>query len=419
MNWWPSPLERLIAMRYLRGQRGTRTASLQTIVAIAGITVGVAALIVVLGVMNGLRDDLRDRILVASPHIRVLTFGDNLRIPDWENALGRVRKIPGVVAAAPEVITGTVATNASGYPELAKVAGLEVGVGTHDITGLDSAMVEGSLHVDIAPGDSVDGNVVLGDRLASKLSVQVGDELLLVSPRSAQRSRITGGYAPQYWSARVTGTFRTGMFIYDDEFMVMDRASAQRFAGIGADVSAIAVRVNDPDQAPAVAESIMADLGYPYRVETWQIQNESLFKALQLEKLGMGLVIFFIMIVAAFNIVGTLTMVVTFKTREIGILQAMGMPGQSIARIFLAQGAFVGIVGTTFGVLLGLLLAFVGSGFISLDPSVYFIDHLPIRVEALDVAIIAAAAVGLAVVAGIHPARRAAQLTPVDAVRAE
>lgn len=419
MSWWPSRLERVIASRYLRGQRGTRVASLQTVVAIAGISVGVAALIVALGVMNGLRDHLRDSILVASPHIRVLTYGEDLRIPDWESALPRIRAVTGVEAAAPEVITGTVATNEAGYPELAKVAGLEIGVGTDQITGLDRAMVEGQLRAEIAPGDSVDGNLVLGERLAAKLNAHVGDELLLVSPRSAQRSRITGGYTPQYWSARVTGTFRTGMFIYDDEFMVMDRVSAQRFAGMGNDVSAIAVKVKDPDAAPVVGEAIMQALGYPYRVETWQMQNESLFKAMSLEKLGMGIVIFFIMVVASFNIVGTLTMVVTFKTREIGILQAMGMTPQGIGRIFLAQGAFVGVVGTAIGVSLGLLLAYVGSGFIALDPSVYFIDHLPIRVELFDVAVIAVAAISLAVVAGIHPARRAASLTPVDAVRAE
>ncbi len=419
IRWWPSRLERWIARRYLRGQRGTRTASLQTLVAIGGITIGVAALIVVLGVMNGLRDDLRDRILVASPHLRVLTWGDNLRIDDWEDALARIREVPGVVAAAPEVISVTVATNASGYPEVAKVAGLEPGVGTATISGLDSAMVSGQLRPGRAPGDSVDGNIVLGDRLASRLGVRVGDEITLVSPRSATRSRVTGGFTPQYWIARVTGTFQTGMFIYDNEFMVMDRTSAQRFAGLGNAVSAIAVTVADPDLAPAVGERIEAALGYPFRIETWQVQNESLFRALRLEKLGMALVIFFIMLVAAFNIVGTLTMVVTFKTREIGILQAMGLPADAIGRIFVAQGGFVGLVGTSCGVALGLLLAMVGSGFIRLDPSVYFIDHLPIRVEAIDVLVIAAAALALAVAAGILPARRAARLTPVDAVRAE
>lgn len=418
-SWWPGPLERQIALRYLRGQRGTRSASLQTVVAIGGIIVGVAALIVVLGVMNGLRDDLRDRILVASPHLRVLTYGDDLRIDDWEGALERIRGIPGVVAAAPEVISVTVASNTGGFPVVSKVAGLEPGVGSNEITGLDQAIVAGRFVAEIAPGDSVDGNIVLGSRLADDLAVRPGDELVLVSPSSARRSRITGGYTPRYWSARVTGIFETGMYIYDKEFMVMDREAAQRFAGMGGSISDIAVTVGDVDAAPEVGEAIVAALGLPYRVETWQQQNEQLFKALRLEKLGMGLVIFFIMVVAAFNLVGTLTMVVTFKTREIGILQAMGLAPAGIARIFLAQGAVVGMVGASLGVVLGLALAAFGSGVIRLDPSVYFIDRLPVRVEGLDVAVIAVAAVALAIVAAIHPARRAAALTPVDAVRAE
>lgn len=199
----------------------------------------------------------------------------------------------------------------------------------------------------------------------------------------------------------------------------MDREAAQRFAGMGGSISDIAVTVGDVDAAPAVGEAIVAALGLPYRVETWQQQNEQLFKALRLEKLGMGLVIFFIMVVAAFNLVGTLTMVVTFKTREIGILLAMGLPPRGIARIFLAQGAVVGIFGASLGVLLGLGLAAFGSGVIRLDPSVYFIDRLPVRVEAVDVTVIALAAIALAIVAAIHPARRAAALSPVDAVRAE
>lgn len=418
-RWWPASLERRIALRYLRGQQRGRGASLQTVVAIGGIAVGVAALIVVLGVMNGMRDDLRDRILVASPDLRVLTFGDNLRIDDWQEALARIRTVKGVVAAAPEVITSTVASNSAGYPEVAKVAGLEPGVGTGRVTGLDEAMVAGGLVAKVAPGDSVDGNVVLGSKLAARLGVKVGDRLVLVAPTSARRSRITGGYTPTYWSTRVTGLFTTGMYIYDNEFMVMDRAEAQRFAGMGGAVSAIGVKVHDPWDAPAVAEQIDTLLGFPFRTQTWQQQNDQLFKALRLEKLGMGLVIFFIMIVAAFNIVGTLTMVVAFKTREIGILEAMGMPSSGIMRIFLAQGAIVGLVGTSIGVALGLLLAHFGSGMIRLDPSVYFIDHLPVRVEPRDVVVIAVAAVVLAIIAAVHPARRAAALTPVDAVRAQ
>lgn len=419
-RWWPSALERRIAMRYLRGQRNTRRAALQTVVAIGGIAVGVTALIVVLGLMNGLRDDLRDRILIASPHLRILPYGEGLRFDDWQTVATMARGIPGVVAVAPEVVTGTMAQNTARHVELAKVAGLEPGEGSSVITGVDAAMVTGAFRA-LPPTLDLDAGVVVGSRLAERLSVQTGDRLRLVAPASAQVSRVTGTVTPVWWVVEVTGIFETGMYIYDAEFLMMDRASAQRFAGLDSAVSTLAVSVTDPWAAPLVKERLDSLLGYPYRIETWQEQNSSLFAALRLEKLAMGLVIFFIMIVAAFNIVGTLTMVVAFKTREIGILQAMGLPARGIARIFLAQGACVGLIGTGIGLVLGLAisLAVDRGGLIRIDPSVYFIEHLPIRTELLDIAIIVVAAIGLAIAATIHPARQAAALAPVEAIRAE
>lgn len=420
VGWWPTALERRVALRYLRGQRGTRRAALQTVVAIGGIAVGVTALIVVLGLMNGLRDDLRDRILTASPHIRVLPFGESLRMEGWREASDRVRAVPGVVAVAPEVVTGTMAQNLSRHVELAKVAGLEPGEGTAIVTGVEGAMVQGRFEA-LPPTFDRDAGVVVGVRLANRLGVGTGDRLRLVSPASAEVSRVTGTVTPVWWEVEVTGLFETGMYIYDAEFLMMDRESAQRFAGLDSAVSTLAVRVADPWAAPEVAARIDSALGYPFRLETWQEQNASLFAALKLEKLAMGLVIFFIMVVAAFNIVGTLTMVVAFKTREIGILLAMGLPARGIGRIFLAQGAIIGLLGTGIGLVLGTAIALLvdRGGLIRIDPSIYFIETLPIRIEWLDVAVIVVAAIGLAVVATIHPARQAARLAPVEAIRAE
>lgn len=420
MSWWPTALERRIALRYLRGQRGTRRAALQTVVAIGGIAVGVTALILVLGLMNGLRDDLRDRILTASPHLRVLTFGEGLRMEGWREAESIIRGVEGVVAVAPEVVTGTMVQNMARHVELAKVAGLEPGEGTEVVTGVAEVMVQGSF-APRAPDSEVDAGVVVGTRLAGRLNVNPGDRLRMVSPASAQVSRVTGTVTPVWWIVEVTGIFETGMYIYDAEFVMMDRESAQRFAGLDSAVSTLAVRVADPWAAPVVAERIDSVLGYPYRTDTWQDQNASLFAALKLEKLAMGLVIFFIMIVAAFNIVGTLTMVVAFKTREIGILRAMGLSARGIGRIFLAQGAIIGAVGTGIGLVLGLGLSVLvdEGGLIKIDPQVYFIETLPIRTELLDVLVIVVAAIALAVAATIHPARQAGRLEPVEAIRAE
>lgn len=418
-RWWPTMLERRIAMRYLRGQRGTRNASLQTVIAIGSITLGVTALIIVLGVMNGLRNDLRDRILVASPHLRVQAHGTALRIDDWQAQLRLIREDPDVVAAAPEVSAQSIAMNAAGFPEGVFVSGLEPGEGTGTVVHFDSAMKQGDLRFKpTLPPAEVDGAIVIGDRLADHLSVSNGDVVDMIVP-TIKRNRTTGFDPPRTWSMQVTGIFTTGMYIYDNSYVFMDRQTAQRFAGIDSAVSDIAVRVRDPWKVARVAARLEQRLGFPYLAQTWQEQNSALFSALQLEKLAMGLVIFFIMVVAAFNIVGTLTMVVAFKTREIGILQAMGLPSRGVARIFLAQGAIVGLVGTGLGLLLGLVLAFVVDKRIHINSEIYFIDRLPVHVEALDVLVVVIASIAVAVLATIPSTRRASQLVPVEAIRAE
>jgi len=419
-RWWPSALERRIAMRYLRGQRGTRNASLQTVIAIGSITLGVSALVVVLGVMNGLRNDLRDRILTASPHMRVLSYGPNLRIDNWKTVLKRIEQDPEVVAAAPEVASQSLVQNAAAYPEGVFVSGLEPGPGTNVVVHLDSAMKEGDLRFRKTAGADVDGAVVIGSRLSEHLSARPGDVIYMYAPSAARVSRITGTInPPRRWSMEVTGIFETGMYIYDNQYVMMDLATAQQFAGLDTAVSAIAIRLRDSWRVGPVAERLQLALGYPYFVETWQSKNTTLFSALQLEKLAMGVVIFFIMIVAAFNIVGTLTMVVAFKTREIGILQAMGLPARGVARVFLTQGAIVGLLGTGVGLVLGLAVASIVDKRIHINPEIYFIDRLPVHVELLDVVLVAVASVAVAILATVPPSRRASRLVPVEAIRAE
>ena len=420
-RWWPTPLERRIALRYLRGQRGTRNASLQTVIAIGSITLGVTALIVVLGVMNGLRNDLRDRILVASPHLRVQTHGSGLRVDDWKSALEMIRKDPDVVAAAPEVSKQSLVQNSSSFGEAVVVSGLDIGEGTSNVLHVDSAIVEGDLRFQqTLPPAEAEAAVVLGWSLARNLDVHMGDVIYILVPSSITRNRATGlPDGAKTWPMEVTGILRTGMYIYDNSYVLMERSVAQRFAGLDSAVSDIAVRVRDPWNVDAVAQRLDQKLGYPYVSETWQHQNASLFSALALEKLAMGLVIYFIMLVAAFNIVGTLTMVVAFKTREIGILQAMGMPARGVARVFLAQGAIVGLLGTGLGLVLGLVLAVLVDKQVKIDSSIYFIDRLPIHVDPLDVVIVVVASIAVAMLATIPSTRRASRLVPVEAIRAE
>jgi lipoprotein-releasing system permease protein len=211
------------------------------------------------------------------------------------------------------------------------------------------------------------------------------------------------------------------MYEYDNSFVYLPLDVAREFAGLGEDVTGIEVRAADRWRAPEVAAAIDEKLGAPYRTMDWREQNHSLFQALKLEKAGMGLILLLIVLVAAFNIVSTLTMVVTDKTREIGILKAMGMTTRSIRRIFFAQGVMIGAVGTGLGLVTGLLASFVIDYFklIPLEPSVYFIDHLPVSTQPLDVVFIVLASLAIAALATLYPARQAARLLPIEAIRKE
>ncbi len=417
---WPSRLERDIAMRYLKSRRASGRVSLITAISTGGVAVGVCALIVVLGVMNGLRNDLRERILVANPHLRILTYGNGLRLDNWRDLMAEVRKEPGVITVAPEVLSQSVLSAGADYAEGVNVLGFDPDTGVASVTTLPQSITRGDLRF-LTDRDDVDGGIILGSRLAERMTVYPGDVVTLVPAKPPEINRALGVGVPRYWRFEVTGLFTTGMFLYDNQFVVISREAAQRFTGLGDAVSGLEVRLADPWQAPAIGKRIEERLGYPYRSLDWQTQNSTLFSALELEKLAMGLIIFFIMIVAAFNIVGTLTMVVAEKTREIGILQAMGLARGAIARIFLVQGAVIGSVGVGIGLVVGLTIAIsVDRGqWIRINPSVYFIDHLPLRVEALDVVIVVLVSLLLTVAATIHPSRAASRFEPVDAIRHE
>ncbi len=409
-----------IARRYLTSRRSSRLASLNTVIATGGVAVGVCALVVVLGVMNGLRDDLRERILVANPHLRILTYGAGLRVENWPAVVKAIRAEPGVVAAAPEVISQSILTAGRDYAEAVNILGVDPDTGRMAVTTLPQKITRGDLAFRTTkPG--VDGGILVGQRLADRVGVTVGDVVTLIPPTPPRVNAALGVAVPRLFQYEVTGFFDTGMFQYDNQFVVMPLAAAQRFTGLGTAVSGIEIRVADPERAPELGDRLQARLGYPFRALDWQAQNANLFSALKLEKLAMGLVIFFIMVVAAFNIVGTLTMVVTDKTREIGILQAMGMTGGGVGRIFLLQGATIGGIGTVLGLALGLAIAFVvdRSGWITIDPAVYFIDRLPVKPEVLDVVVVACISFGLTLAATVYPARAAARLTPVEAIRHE
>ncbi len=413
-----SRLELGIAWRYLRSRRGSKLLSLISVIAIGGVVVGVSALIVIMGVMTGLQNDLREKILIGSPDLRVLNYGSDMVLKDWEPVLRKVRVERGVVAAAPFVLTKALVGAGHKYSDGAYVMGiLPEGEGGPPVTSIREHATAGDFR--FATTDGKQRGAVLGARLANRLGVYPGVDSITLTTVGSAVSPVTGTPIPREVRLEVTGVFDTGMYEYDNGYVFVSLAVAQELAGLKSDVTGLELKTVNRWAAPEIASRIARSLGYPYRTEDWQSQNSSLFQALKLEKLGMSFILMLIIVVAAFNIVGTLTMVVTDKTKEIGILRAMGMPARSIRWIFLAQGFLIGVVGTGLGLALGLGAAYALDRLklIPLDPQVYFIDHLPVARQPVDIAVTAVASLVIAALATIYPALQASRLLPVEAMR--
>ncbi|HVX39395.1 MAG TPA: ABC transporter permease [Gemmatimonadaceae bacterium] len=415
-------LELAIAWRYLRSRRGSKLLSLISMIAIGGVVVAVSALIVITGVMDGLQNDLREKLLIGSPDIRVQTYGEDMVMDDWRTTLARVRRQKGVVAAAPFVYTqALVQPLHHQYEEGVYIYGIPAdGPTTPHTTSIRSRVTAGDFS--FATLDGQRHGAVLGSKLADRLNVTPGiDSITLATINPGKTDPITGAPAIKTMTLEVTGIFDTGMYEYDNSYVIVSLESAQQLAQLGDAVTGLEVRTPTRFDAPDVGHALQDTLGMPYRVIDWHQQNSQLFSALKLEKLGMTVILLLIVLVAAFNIISTLIMVVTDKTREIGILRAMGMPAKSIRRVFFAQGVVIGVVGTGLGLLLGLAVGtLIGKEkLIALDPSVYFIDHLPVSLQPWSVTFIVLASLAVAAIATIYPSLQAAKLYPVEAIRHE
>lgn len=405
-----------IARRYLSSSRGKGFLSLITLIAIGGVAVGVMALIVVIGVMSGLQEDLREKILGANAHGIVLERSAVGRMEAWHSVLNLVANDPAVVAAAPFIYT-EVGLNPPGgsYSEGAILRGLPSDEAALAVTEIDEHLISGRMPF----GDTSSGRpgIVLGVSLADRLGLFPGEPVTVVAFQGAELTPT--GIQPQMRLFEVTGIFKTGLYQYDTKFSYIDLEQAQGLLRMEGTVTGVEFNVVDPWRSGEVADRLSQELGFGYRVEDWQEQNASLFSALKLEKFAMGIILLLIVLVASFNIISTLIMVVRDKVREIGILRTMGLRGSDITRIFVLQGVVIGLVGTTLGTVGGLAVSWALDTyeFITLPGDVYFIDRLPVSMNPRDVGFIIAASLVISFLATLYPARQAARYTPVEAIR--
>jgi len=410
--------ELFIARRYLRSKRKVKFISVITLFSVGGVFVGVAALIIVLAVMNGFESEVRTRIVGTTAHVNVLSFQDE-GMEDADRVIPVIEEIEHVLAAAP-FIYYKAAIRSQYRSDGLLVRGVDP-VQEKRVTDLEGNVVHGAL--DLAPASEGDEQalpgIVLGSSLAEALGATLDQRVTLLSLRDTQDR---GAWmVPKAARFRVVGIFETGMYEYDSALAYISIPAAQKLFEMGDRVTGIQVKTDDLYRAGDVATAIGERLGYPYYTIDWMHMNKNLFSWMTLEKWGMFVILSLIVIVATFNIVSTLIMVVMEKTRDIGILKSMGAASGSIMRIFMFEGLLVGLAGTLMGCLGGYLICWAQETFhfFSLPAEIYFINTLPIEMRALDFVKVASAAMTLCFLATVYPARKASKLVPVDAIRYE
>jgi len=397
----------MVAMRHLRSRRRHAFVSLITVISILGIMLGVAALITVLAVMTGFSSYMQDRILGTTSHILVTGAGG---LSDADSVLDVVKANKEVVAAAPYIM-GQSLLKTNGDVTGVVVRGIDP-VREGDVTDLARNMVEGALT------DLDDDGIIIGAEMSRQRSLRPGDPVTLVSP-----SEISSpfGMIPIMKRFTVEGIFDTGMYEYDTGLVLVTIPAARDFFDLDQNITGIAVKVRDVYRTGEIAQELQKSLGYSLWVRDWKEMNQNLFSALKLEKITMFVILVLIVVVAAFNIVGTLILVVMEKGREIAILKAMGATRKSIGRIFMLEGLVIGLGGTLLGLGFGMFLCYLLAHyqFVELPASVYYVTTLPVRVQLLDVAAICLAAVAVSFTATVYPAYKASELNPVEILRYE
>ncbi len=415
------PYEFFVSLRYLQAKRKQAFISLISFISIGGVAIGVAALIIVLSVMTGFKDDVRDKILGTMAHILIQKPG--MTITEAQTFMPRLRQMPQIDTLLPYV-NGQVLLSSE-----ENVAGVQMmGVETSDpasIAHLASHIKEGTIeglgerHRNYEdPSDPARDGIVLGIEVARLLGVFAGDEVTVVLPMGRI---LPTGPVPKLKKMQVIGIISTDFYDYDAGFAYISLTTAQRFFGVGEEISGVEVRLKDVYQTTPVAETLKQQFGSLFAVQDWTEMNKSLFSAINLEKLAMFLILTLIVLVAAFNIISMLVMMVIEKQGDIATLKCLGATSQSIMKIFMLEGVIIGVLGTIIGAALGLLVSWAGDTYklIPLNGGSYYLDHLPFTIMASDVIITILSAIVICFLSTIYPARQASKLDPVVVFRYE
>ena len=407
------PFEIFLGLRYLRARGHKTNLSLFVWIGIGGVFLGVSALIVVLAVMTGFQDGIRDKIISANPHVLIMEAGGR-GVADGGALAKRVAPVPGVVSATPFVLQQALFTSPNGGATGGLLRGVDLA--TPAVRDAIAAQIRfGSLEPVLKGSEPA---LVLGRELARSLGVAPGDHVTVISPQGAMTAV---GLVPKMRRFLVAGWVEVGMYEYDASLAYTSLAAAQEFAGLGDRVTGVEVKLANPFDAKDVGRTIAGQLKGPYWIRDWMDMNRNLFAALQLEKLALFVIVTIIVLVAAFAIIGHLVLLVAEKRKEIGILKAMGAGAGSIGTVFLVAGMLIGVGGTLAGSAFGLLLIWVQNTYkiIRLAGDVYQISYLPMKLTGSDFAMIVGSTLVISFLATLSPARRAARMDPIEVLRYE
>lgn len=388
--------------------------SIISLFAICGVAIGVGALIVVMGVMNGFSTDLRDKILGVNSHILVTSVRGGIK--DYQDMSDKAKEVPGVVGVTPFIYSEVMLSTRTGVKGVV-LRGIDPET-SDTVLSLNDDMIVGS--IEKLKDETWGPRIIIGSAMAKRLGITEGSEVNLLSPSGRSGS---AGFTPKVKRFVVAGVFRTGMFEYDSSLGYVTIPAARKLLGFKGDVvSGLEISVDDVYNVEAITTELKEKIGnFFVYVRHWQEMNANLFAALELEKTAMFIILAMIVLVGSFSIVTTLVMLVIQKTKDIAVLMSIGADAKSIRNIFMLQGTFIGFVGTAIGFMIGVPVSLLLKKyqFIKLPSNVYPVDYLPVRLEFFDLATIGGAAFLLCFLATIYPARRAASLSPSEALRYE